>query len=237
MNVTSNMQTQFLNPEIETLHDILCDCGINQLWSNPKLRVLKFYLQNCDADEHMRECLGPGIFWNLVKPAKPKSSPLETNIVHDVLFWLLKNADGYELKQALRKSAMQMSPCTVLQANFDRSHPNFARDHAEFEKLVTLMVIEGFPADFGLVREHAVQRLTCYELLHLRHGDTPILRKLRKSINRSEARVLAIQKTYHLGKKATLKGKTTCAKKFLALSYWDRIRLMRYYRFVVAETK
>ena len=239
MNSISTIQACPLSTEIETLHDILCDCGVQRLWSNPKLHLLKFYLQNCGTEENIRECLGKGIFAYLFKQAASQQSyPQEKDIVEDVLCWLLKNADGYELKQALRKSALQSSPSTVLQANFDRSHPNFERDHAEFEKLVTLMVIEGFPADFRLIREEAVKRLTCYEILHHRHGDTPILRKMRKSINQSEARVFAAEIAYRSGKKgARLEGKTTCAKKFLELSYWDRLRLIRYYRFLESETK
>lgn len=238
MNLISTVQTWSLNPEIETLHDILCDCGVHRLWSNPKLRVLKFYLQNCDTHENIRECLGQGIFSYFLKQAKTEFWQNEKNCFDDVLFWLLRFADGHDLKQALRKTVMQKHTNAVLQAGFDRSHPSFVRDHAEFEKLVTLMVIEGFPADFGLVRDQAVQRLTCYEILHHRHGDAPILRKMRKSINQSEARVFAAEMAFHLGKKGAVpKGKTTCSKKFLELSYWDRLRLMRYYRFVVSETE
>jgi hypothetical protein len=75
--------------------------------------------------------------------------------------------------------------------------------------------------------------MTYYELLVQRHGDAPVLHALRRSIMRKEVNVINDFKRNTAAKGKKLRGKTSGATKYLTMTSYNRLRLMRYYKFEV----
>jgi hypothetical protein len=220
--------------EIYALHGILTECGVHRLWENPEMMLIENYLRHRLEDEHMQKALGIKVFNFFLRQLK-RSEPFWYMTSQDkLLFWVLRFADGFDLKKALIKSLDSEPQREAISAEYDDSHVRFEEDHKQFNKLTTLMMIEGFPTHFGLLTADATIRLTLHESLVAKYGSAQVLHKLEKSIKTAERTQFQSMLQHNFTVK-TVKAKTTCAQKYLDLGSIDRIRLMRYYNFVCSQ--
>lgn len=220
--------------EIDALHGILTECGVHRLWVNPEMMLIENYLRHRPEDEHLQKTLGVKVLNFFLRQLK-RSEPFWNMTSQDVLlFWFLRFADGFDLKKALIKSLDSEPQSEAISAEYDDSHVRFEEDHKQFNKITTLMMIEGFPTNFGLLTTEVTIRLTLHESLVAKYGSAQVLHKLLKSIKTAERTqfqgMLADNSTVK-----TVKAKTTCAQKYLDMCSIDRIRLMRYYDFVCSQ--
>ncbi len=231
MTASFDMKSIAINDDAQVLMSILQDCGLAQIWETPQLKILAHYLKTTDEMENIRSTLGSGVFSYFIKQAHPSTRFATPKPHEDVLFWLLRYADGTELKQALRSSLFVQTVNSPIEVRYSEHHPGFNNDKADFEKIAFLMQLEGFPSDFQIVADYLVHRTSWLEVLEVRHGKAGVLKKLRRSITNCQGG--SMRKLRNPNK--PFKGKTTGAKKFLELSHFDKVRLMRYYRYVVTE--
>jgi hypothetical protein len=220
--------------EIDALHGILTECGVHRLWENPEMMLIENYLRHRPEDEHMQKAIGIKVLNFFLRQLK-RSEPFWNMTSQDqLLFWFLRFADGFDLKKALIKSLDSEPQREAISAEYDDSHVRFEEDHKKFNKLTTLMMIEGFPTELGLLPADAVTRLTLHDSLVEKYGPAQVLRKLEKSIKTSEQAYIK-DMLLHSFTVDTVKAKTTCAQKYLDMCSIDRIRLMRYYHFVCGQ--
>lgn len=220
--------------EVDALHGILAECGVHRIWDHPEMMLIEHYIRHRAEDEHMHKTIGVKVFNYFLRQLK-RSEPFWNMTSQDeALFWILRFADGFDLKKALYKSLHSEPQKELMSAEYDDSHVSFERDYDQFNKLTTLMVIEGFPTELGLLPADAIARLTLHDSWVGKYGKAQILRKLEKSIKTAEQTYMKGM-LRHRFNVDTVKGKTTCAQKYLELGSIDRIRLMRYYQFVCSE--
>jgi hypothetical protein len=231
MTASFDMKGIPISDDAQLLLSVLQDCGLAQIWETPQLKVLSHYLKTTDETEDIRATLGSGVFSYFIKQAHPSKEFANPKPHEDVLFWLLRYADGTELTQALRSSLFVQAVSSPLEVQYNEQHPGYNRDKADFEKLAFLMQLEGFPSNLQLVEDYLVYRASWLEVLEARYGKAKILQKLRRSITSCQSGSIRRRRIPN----KPLKGKTTGAKKFLELSSFDKVRLMRYYRYIVTE--
>ena len=220
--------------EVDALHGILTECGVYRIWDHPDMMLIEHYLRHRAEDEHMHKAIGIKVFNYFLRQVK-RSDPFWPMTSQDeLLFWILRFADGFDLKKALYKSLHSGLQEELVAAKYDDSHVSFERDYEEFNKLTTLMVIEEFPTELGFFPANSIVRLTLHDSWVGKYGKVQILQKLEKSIKTAERTYIKslLRHSFDLD---TIKGKTTCAQKYLDLGSIDRIRLMRYYQFVCSR--
>lgn len=238
MNIAFPNTKHNISVEATQLLAILRDCGIDQVWTNPETNLLSFYLRNTsEITKEIKSEIGKtsyrffvdemtfGYRYHMLYPER------------DIRKWFLSYADGRQLNQALRTSARENLNTPALQVTYDENHPGFARDHADFEKIVTLFLLEDFPKNFAYDQDFLINRLNYYEYFRQQHGDIPVLKAFRRSIMRKEAENLAKLKKNPLAKGKPLKPKTACTGKYIRMTSYDRLRLMRFYRYIASNSK
>ena len=220
--------------ETDALHGILTECGVHRIWEHPDMMLIEHYIRHRVEDEHMHKTIGVKVFNHFLRQVK-RSEPFWPMTVQDeLLFWFLRFADGFDLKKALYKTLDSEPQIEPIDLSYGETHASFERDYDQFNKLTTLMVIEGFPIELGLLPADAIARLTLHDSWVGKYGVAQVLQKLEKSIKTSEQTYMKGM-LRHRFNVDTVKGKTTCAQKYLELGSIDRIRLMRYYQFVCSE--
>ena len=238
MNIVIPNPKHNITVEATQLLVILRDCGIDQVWENPATNLLSFYLRNTpETTKEIKYEIGRTSYRFFVNEMTSWWKYSLTRPEVDVKNWFLHYADGSQLSQALRTSARENLNTPALKVTYDAHHPGFARDHADFEKIVTLFLLEDFPKNFVYDQDFLINRLNYYEYFRQQHGDIPVLKAFRRSIMRKEAEKLANLKKNPLAKGKPLKPKTACTGKYISMTSYDRLRLMRYYRFTASNSK
>lgn len=238
MNIAIPTPKHNISVEATQLLAILRDCGIDQVWKNPETNLLSFYLRNTpETTKEIKSEIGRNSYRFFVNEMTSWWKYSLTRPEVDIKNWFLSHADGRQLNQALRTSARESLNMPALKVTYDAHHPGFAQDHADFEKIVTLFLLEDFPKNFVYDQDFLINRLNYYEYFRQQHGDIPVLKAFRRSIMRKEAENLANLKKNPLTKGKPLKPKTACTSKYIRLTSYDRLRLMRYYRFTIFNSK
>ena len=238
MNITNSTPKHNISVEATQLLAILRDCGIDQVWNDPETHLLSFYLRNTpQAARGMQSEIGRSSYRFCVNQMTSAWKYSLTCPEVDIKNWFLTYADSSHLSQALRTSAQENLNTPALTVTYDKHHTGVAKDHADFEKVVTLFLLENFPTKFPYDQEILINRLNYYEYFRQQHGDIPVLKSFRGSIMRKEAGNLARLKEHPLTNGKPLKPKTACTSKYISMTSYDRLRFMRYYRFTVSSSK
>jgi hypothetical protein len=230
----------FPRPSISTeaaqLLSILRDCGIDSIWRDPETKLLSFYFRNTpDSDNDIKAEIGRSSYADFVRRATfwwdyPQFGP-EINVRH----WFLRYADGGLLKQALQTSARDDLNTPAVTVKYDEQHPRYALDQADFAKLMTLFMLDNFPRQISHNHSFLINRLNYYQYFQQKHGDIPMLNAFRRSIMRKEAQNLAYAIADMGGDRKKLKAKSVSLGKYLKMSSYDRLRIMRYYLHIVKQ--
>lgn len=236
MNIALQVPKPTISAEAAQLLAILRDCGIDSVWRNSETKLLSFYLCNTtDNANDIKSEIGYENYALFLKHAtflwKYPQFGQEISIRH----WFLRYADGSLLKQALQTSAREDLNTPAAKVAYNQQHPGFANDHADFAKLVTLLMLENFSDEIHHNHDFLVNRLNYYEYFRQQYGDIPLLNAFRRSIMRKEAENLADVKDYARVNGKQMKPKTGCTQKYINMTSYDRLRLIRYYRFVLAQ--
>jgi hypothetical protein len=238
MNIALPIQTQKISTEAAQLLAILRDCGIDILWQDPETNLLSFFLQNSEPNTNdIRFEIGHDSYAHFVKQVTYRWKYPELGAELDVLHWLLRNADGSVLRQALQVSAQENLNTKSTKLEYNEHSPGFERDHKDFRKIVTLFTIENFPTEIHFSHDFLISRLNYYEHFLHQHGNIKILKAFKKSIMRKESDNLADAERICRPCGKLLNPKTTCAAKYVNMMSYDRIRFMRYYRLAMKKYK
>jgi hypothetical protein len=222
--------TATINTEAAQLLAILRDCGIDSVWQNPETKLLSFYLRNTpESDDHIKAEIGHSAYTLFVQ-----QTTLGWDYPHfgqelSIRHWFLRYADGSLLKQALQTSARENLNTPAAQVTYNEQHPGFAQDHAEFDRLVTLFILENVQREIWHNQNFLINRLNYYQYFQQKHGNTPLLNAFRRSIMRREAENLAVAIADMGGDRKKLKSKTVSYGKYINMTSYDRLRVMRYY--------
>ena len=236
MNIALSLPKPTISTEAAQLLAILRDCGIDSVWQGPETKLLSFYLRNTPESvndiiseighDTYRHFLRQVSFWR-----RCPQLGRDKNVGH----WFLRYADGSLLKQALQTSARENLNTPAVTVIYNEQHPGFAQDHADFEKLMILFVLESFPREIWHNQDFLINRLNYYEYFRQKHGDTPMLTTFRRSIMRKEAENLADAIKYAGRNRKKLKAKTACLGKYIKMTSYNRLRVMRYYLHTLAQ--
>lgn len=238
MNIAIPTPKHKISVEATQLLAILRDCGIDQVWNDPETKLLSFYFRNTpQTARSIQSEIGSYSYRFFVNEMTSRWKYSIPYLEADVLKWFLTYAESRQLTQALRASARENLNTPALKVTYDAHHPGFAQDHIDFEKIVTLFLVEDFPKNFAHNQDILINRLNHYEYFRQQHGDIPALKAFRRSIMRKEAGNLANLKKNPLAKGKPLKPKTACTGKYINMTSYDRLRLMRYYRFTGSNSK
>ncbi len=236
MNVALPTLSPKINTEAAQLLAILRDCGIDRVWKNPETNLLAFYLRNSEEnDADIRSEIGYFTYAGFVKQITYWWMYQELGSELTELYWFLRYADGSLLKQALQTSARENLYMPSKKLVYNEQHPGFAKDDADFGKIVTLFLLEGFPREIHYRHDYLISRLNYYQYFQQQHGDIAILNSFRRSLTRKESKNLSeiIRQSGRII--IPFEPNTTCAKRYAKMTSYDRLRLMRYYRFVMAR--
>lgn len=230
MNIALSFPKPTISAEAEQLLSILRDCGIDSVWQNPGAQLLSIYLRNTPySGDDIKAEIGREGYLQQIRSSTflPRGVP-----TRPILKWLLTNADGSLLNQALRMSAQEdlnTSPKAII---YDEHSQIFAQDDADFSKLVMLFMLECFPNPLWYGQETQFEYLTYYQYFREQYGNSKTLQSYRRSVVRKESETFAEFKRIARARGGELKLKTACAKKYFGMPSYDRLRLMRYYKFV-----
>jgi len=231
MNIALPTQSTKINVEAGQLLAILRDCGIDKIWKNPNTNLLSFFLRNSEENENnIRSEIGYDSYANFIKQVRYswKYQELGSEIIE--LYWFLRYADGSLLKHALQTSARENLNTTSKKIIYNEQHSEFAKDDADFGKIVILFLLESFPTEIHYSQDYLINRLNYYQFFQQQHGDIAILKTLRRSLVRKELEYLQEIKKHFGGIGKSLKPKTACTRRYINMTSYDRLRFMRYYR-------
>lgn len=230
MNIAHSFPKPTISTEAAQLLSILRDCGIDSAWRDPDTKLLSFYLRNTpDSSDDIKSEIGRSSYSHFVRQTTfwweyPQLDPAK-NVRH----WFLRYADGGLLKQALQTSAREDLNTPAVTVEYNEQHPGYARDHTDFAKLMTLFILDDFPREIWHNQSFLINRLNYYQYFQHKHGDTPMLNAFRRSIMRKEAQNLSDAIANMGVDRKKLKPKTVSLGKYINMSSYDKLRLMRYY--------
>jgi hypothetical protein len=232
MNIAYTPPKPMLNDEAVKLLGILRDCGIDNVWQQKETKLLSFYLRNTpDSTNCIKSEIGFKTFLQFLHYTSIVS--LHSDFTHgtNIRNWFLRYANSGLIKQALQISARENLNTPVVKITYDEHHIGYAQDHADFERLITLFMLENFPKKPSPSHNFLINRISYYEYFTDKYGETDVLKVLRRSIMRKEAHCLQVLKynTGSYGNSVNLK--TTCWQKYIKMTSYDRIRFLRYYNF------
>lgn len=238
MNISISHPKPTINNEAAQLLAILRDCGIDSVWQDPETRLLSFYLRNTlETTSDIRSEIGSNTYGHFVRQVSRLRQHQYIGPGKDIRHWFLRYADPRLLKEALQTSARENLNKPAVTVTYNEQHPGFSQDHADFEKLMTLYMLDSFPRQIWYNHDLLVNRLNYYEYFRHRHGDTSLLNAFRQSIMRHEAKNLAgaIKYSSRNGKKP--RAKTVCLRRYLNMTSYNRLRVIRYYQYTLAQQK
>ena len=233
MNIAFPSPNSTSDQEVMQLLAILRDCGIDEIWQFPDMKLISFYLRNTahNANDIKAE-IGQENYGLLIKSATCMSKSCLNITTLRMRKWLLKHANGYLLNQALRISAQENLNTPAKTIAYDQNNEEFDHDTEDFAKLVTLLTIEQFPNQMWWDQIAEYNRLTYYQYFRRQYGNSTTLQAFRRSIVSRESGCLHQVMNSAKQKGRQLKPKTSGARKYMEMPAFDRLRLMRYYHFV-----
>jgi len=191
MNIAFPSPTSTTDQEVMQLLAILRDCGIDEIWQFPDMKLISFYLQNTAHNANdIKEEIGQENYGLLIKSATYMSRSNLNLTRFRVQVWFLNHANGVLLNQALRISAQENLSTPAKTITYDQNNQEFSRDDADFSKLVTLLMIEQFPTQMWGDQDIQVNRLTYYQNFKKQYGNSKTLQSFRRSIVQRESSCL-----------------------------------------------
>lgn len=236
MNIAFTSPTSTTDQDVIQLLTILRDCGIDEIWQFPNLKLISFYLQNTAHNTNdIKTEIGQENYALLIKYAASMSRSNLNITEFNVRNWFLNHANGCLLNQALRISAQQNLNTPAKAIIYDEHSKEFVRDDKDFSKIVTLLMIEQFPTQIWYDHAAEYSRLTYYQYFRQEYGNSKTLQAFRRSMLQRESNCLkqVIKSAKEKGRQLT--PKTADARKYMEMPAFDRLRLMRYYQFVTAK--
>jgi hypothetical protein len=236
MNMAFTPSTPTTNQEVAQLLAILRDCGVDSIWQNPESKLLSFYLQNTPNNAlNIRGEIGRRSYASFIKLTTAWWKNYQYQPTVTIRRWFVRYADSVLINQALRISAQENLTTPTKAVIYDENNKEFIRDEADFSKLVTLLTIEGFPTQIWHDQDIQFIHLTYYQYFRQQYGNSKTLQCFRRSIVRRESSRLNRLIKFSKERNGQLNLKTTGTKKYMAMSAYDRLRLMRYYGLVAAK--
>lgn len=230
MNITHSFPKPTISADAAQLLAILRDCGIDSVWQNPGAQLLSSYLRNTpDSDADIKAEIGRKRYLEQITSSTSLPRETQTSLI---LRWLLTNADGCLLNQALRVSAQEDLKTLPKAIIYDEHSQIFAQDDADFSKLVMLLILECFPNPLWYGQETQFECLTYYQYFRAQYGNSKTLQSFRKSIVKQESGTFAKFAKISKARGKVARPKTACARKYFDMPSYDRLRLMRYYKFI-----
>jgi len=236
MNIIPPTQAIKISAEAAPLLAILRDCGIDKIWENPETNLLAFYLRHSEENQNdIRSEIGSECYAIFVKQVTYWWMYQDLGSEITELHWFLRFGDGILLKQALQASARENQNLPSKKLTYNDQHPGFERDDEDFSKITVLFLLENFPKEIHYAHDCLINSLNYYQYFQQQYGNIAILKAFRNSLIRKESKNLSEIMRQSGGIVNLFNPKTACAKRYMHMTSYDRLRFMRYYRFVIAN--